>query len=55
MEAHEHGLHAIEKSIRDIGADRIARRLKPINSTSENDWASDSENGSGQTSPPHSA
>ena len=55
LEAHEHGLQAIEKSIRDIGADRIARRLKPINSTSESDWASDSENGSGQTSPPQSA
>jgi hypothetical protein len=54
MEAHEHGLHAIEKSIRDIGADRIARRLKPINSTSESDWASDAENGSGQTSPSQS-
>jgi hypothetical protein len=51
MEAHEHGLQAIEKSIRDIGADRIARRLRPINPTSESDWASDSENGSGQTSP----
>ena len=45
MEAHEHGLQAIEKSIRDIGADRIARRLKPINSTSESDWASGSESG----------
>ena len=54
-EAHEQGLHAIEKSIRDIGADRIARRLRPINPTSESDWASDSENGSGQTSPSQSA
>jgi len=44
-EAHEQGLHAIEKSIRDIGADRIARRLRPINPTSESDWASGSENG----------
>ena len=44
-EAHEHGLHAIEKSIRDTGTDRIARRLKTINSTSESDWASGSENG----------
>ena len=35
MEAHEHGLQAIEKSIRDIGADRIARRLRSINSTDE--------------------
>jgi hypothetical protein len=42
--AHEQGLHAIEKSIRDIGTDRITRRLKPINSTSESDWARDSEN-----------
>ena len=46
MEAREQGLQAIEKSIRDIGADRIARRLRPINPTSESDWASDSENGS---------
>ena len=45
MEAREQGLQAIEKSIRDIGADRIARRLKTINSTSESDWASGSENG----------
>ena len=44
-EAHEQGLHAIEKSIRDVGTDRIARRLKTINSTGENDWASDSESG----------
>jgi hypothetical protein len=51
MEAHEHGLHAIEKTIRDIGADRIARRFK----TSDNDFASDLENGSGQISPPQSA
>jgi hypothetical protein len=55
MAAHEHGLQAIEKSIREIGADRIARRLRPINPTSESDWASDSENGSGQTSPSQSA
>jgi hypothetical protein len=55
METHEHGLQAIEKSIRDIGADRIARRLRPINSTSESDWASDSENDNGQTSPSQSA
>jgi hypothetical protein len=54
MDAHEHRLQAIEKSIRDIGADRIARRLRPINPTSESDWASDSENGSGQTSPSQS-
>jgi hypothetical protein len=55
MEAHEHGLQAIEKSIRDIGADRIARRLRPINSTGERDSASDSANGSGETSPDQSA
>ena len=54
-EAHEQGLHAIEKSIRDLGTDRIARRLRPTNPTSESDWASDSENGSGQTSPSQSA
>jgi hypothetical protein len=59
-EAHEHGLQAIEKTIRDIGADRLIaadrmRRLRPINPTSESDSASDSENGSGETSPPQSA
>jgi hypothetical protein len=59
MEAHEHGLQAIEKSFRDIGgigsADRMARRLRPINSTSESDSAIDSENGSEETSPHRSA
>jgi hypothetical protein len=52
---HEHGLQAIEKSFRDIGADRYSRRLRPINPTSESDSASDSEDGSGETSPPQSA
>jgi hypothetical protein len=57
MEAHEHGLQAIEKTIREIGTDNfgIARRLRPINPSSESDSASESPNGSGQTSPPHSA
>jgi hypothetical protein len=54
MEAHERGLHAIERSIRDIGTERIVQRLKPINSTSGGDWVSNSED-SGQTSPPQSA
>jgi hypothetical protein len=46
MEAHEHGLQAIEKTIRDIGADNyaIARRLRPINRSSESDSASESPN-----------
>jgi hypothetical protein len=52
LEAHEHGLQAIDKSIRDIGADRYSRRLRAIG---ESDSASDPENGSGQTSPDQSA
>ena len=57
MEAHEHGLQAIEKTIREIGTDNfgIARRLRPINPSSESDSASDSENDSGETSPSQSA
>ena len=55
MEAREQGLQAIEKSIREIGSENLARRLGSINPTSESDWASDSENGSGQTSPSQSA
>ena len=53
--AHEQGLQALEKSLRDIGGDRITRRLKPINPTSESDSASDSEDSSGETSPSQSA
>jgi hypothetical protein len=41
MEANEHGIEAIEKSIREIGAENFARRLRPINPTSESDSASD--------------
>jgi hypothetical protein len=46
MEAHEHGLQAIEKTIREIGADNFgtARRLRPINPSSESDSASESPN-----------
>ena len=55
MEAHEQGLQALEKSLRDIGGDRITRRLRPINPTSESDSASDPEDGSGETSPSQSA
>ena len=57
MEAHEHGLQAIEKTIREIGADNFgtARRLRPINPTSESDSASDSANGGEEISPHRSA
>jgi hypothetical protein len=55
LEAQEQGLQAIERSMRDIGTDRIARRLRPINSTGESDWASDSEDRGEETSPHRSA
>jgi hypothetical protein len=53
---HEQGLHSIEKSIRDISVDRLARRLRPIipSPISESDSASDSEYGR-ETSPSQSA
>ena len=53
--AHEHGLQAIEKTIRDIGVDRFVQRIRPIIPNSQSNSAGDSENGSGQTSPPQSA
>jgi len=53
MEAHDQGLSPIERSIRDIGVDRVSRRLKPITSTPISE--SDSENGSRETSPSQSA
>jgi hypothetical protein len=51
MEAHEQGLQAIEKSMRDIGADRIARRLRSINSTHESDEAPTTGEASAQEGP----
>ena len=55
MEAREQGLQAIEKSIREIGSENLARRLRPISATSESDSASDSANGSEEISPHRSA
>ena len=52
--AHEHGLQAIEKTIRNIGVDRFVQRIRPIIPNSESN-SGDSANGSGQTSPPQSA
>jgi hypothetical protein len=58
VEAHEQGLQAIERTIRDVSADRLTaadrmRRLRTITPipVSESDSANDSENGSGETSP----
>jgi hypothetical protein len=62
VEAHEQGLHAIEKTIRDISGDRLlaADRMRRFRSATpipanESDSASDSEYGSGETSPSQSA
>jgi hypothetical protein len=43
--AHEHGLQAIEKTIHDIGVDRLVQRLRPIIPNTESDSAGDSATG----------
>jgi hypothetical protein len=57
MNAHEQGIEAIEKTIREIGAENygVTRRLRPINPTNETHSASDSANGGEEISPHRSA
>jgi hypothetical protein len=55
VEAHEQGLQAIEKTVRDMSADRLTagRRFRSITPIPVSE--SDPENGAGETSPSQSA